>query len=139
LSTILNGWLSLLEAFHKQSFSAAGLVPTAATILLRSNALIWKTNSAQVTDSGTEDREYLQQLPAYATPRSTFNAALVERLLQPSNAMVIVTSAQKINYGLALALIFTDVSMAMEIASSKGRVHGGGGSHGSTFSPILVI
>jgi hypothetical protein len=49
---------------HKQSFSAAGLVPTAAAILLQSNALIWKTNSAQMTDSVTEDRESLQQLPA---------------------------------------------------------------------------
>jgi hypothetical protein len=29
--------------------------------------------------------------------------------------------------------------MAMEIASSKGRLHGGGGSHGSTISLILVI
>jgi hypothetical protein len=37
------------------------------------------------------------------------------------------------------SLIFTDVSMAMEIASSKGRLLGGGGSHGSTFSPVLVI
>jgi hypothetical protein len=37
------------------------------------------------------------------------------------------------------SLVFTNVSMAMEIASSKGRLQGGGGSHGSTFSPILVI
>jgi hypothetical protein len=131
-------WLSLLEAFHKQSFSAAGLVPTAATILLRSNALIWKQTllkwlilwpRIEKLCSNCLLRQY-PQLPSVQHWLKDYFNPVMQWLLSPVLKKLIMDWHS--------SLIFTDVSMVMEIASSKGRLHGGGGSHRSIFLADLT-